>query len=216
MLFTGQRLLFIGAHPDDIELGCGAFLHHIARQKQSEILCVTLSDNQKNPALKNLVQEMYASMDVLGVPRERILLEQFTTRQFHEARQELLDYLIHLRRDFHPDIVFVHSRQDIHQDHNVVTDEALRAFRGTTLLGFEIIRSSHGFFPQFLIEVTEEDVQAKVNALACYKTYAEKNYFDPDVIKATLKRNGTIAERPYAEGFDILRLIGRFSPPSTN
>lgn len=214
MFFTGQRLLFIGAHPDDIELGCGALLHHIARQKQSEILCVTLSDNQKNPALKNLIEEMYASMDVLGVPRERILLERFTTRQFHEARQELLDYLIRLRRDFQPDLVFVHSRQDIHQDHNVVTDEALRAFRGTTLLGFEIIRSSYGFFPQFLIEVTEEDVQAKVNALSCYKTYAEKNYFDPEVIKATLKRNGAIAERPYAEGFDILRLIGHFSPPS--
>nr|BAL57232.1 hypothetical conserved protein [uncultured Chloroflexota bacterium]BAL58050.1 hypothetical conserved protein [uncultured Chloroflexota bacterium] len=211
MHFSGQRVLFIGAHPDDIELGCGALIHHIARSRKSEILCVTLSDNQKNPALKNLIQEMYASMEVLGVPPERILLGKFTTRHFHETRQELLDYLVHLRRDFQPEIVFVHSRQDIHQDHNIVTEEALRAFRGTTLFGFEIIRSSYGFFPQIFLEVDEEDVQAKVEALACYETYAEKNYFDPEVIRATLKRNGAISERAYAEGFDLLRLIGRFA-----
>ena len=63
-------------------------------------------------------------------------------------------------------MVFVHTRSDIHQDHNVVTEEALRAYRGTTLLGFDVIRSSYGFFPHFLVEVSEEDVQAKLEALA--------------------------------------------------
>ena len=72
MSFYGRRILFIGAHPDDIELGCGALIHHIAPQTQ--ILCVTLSNNQKNPLLTKLVGEHYNSMAVLGVPRENAIL----------------------------------------------------------------------------------------------------------------------------------------------
>lgn len=208
MNFYGKRVLFVGAHPDDIELGCGALIHHIL--PFSEVRCVTLSDNQKNPALKNVVQEMYASMAVLGVPRENITVEQFTTRNFPEARQEILEYLLKLRRDFKPEIVFVHSKQDIHQDHNVVTEEALRAYRGTTVLGFDVVRSSYGFFPHFLVEVTEEDVEKKIEALQQYTTYADKYYFDPAVLRATMVRHGALAERSYAEGFDILRIVGKF------
>jgi LmbE family N-acetylglucosaminyl deacetylase len=214
MNFYGKRVLFVGAHPDDIELGCGALIHHIL--PFSEVRCVTLSDNQKNPALKNVVQEMYASMAVLGVPRENITVEQFTTRNFPEARQEILEYLLKLRREFKPEIVFVHSKQDIHQDHNVVTEEALRAYRGTTVLGFDVVRSSYGFFPHFLVEVTEEDVEKKIEALQQYTTYADKYYFDPAVLRATMVRHGALAERSYAEGFDILRIVGKFDAGLNN
>ena len=116
--------------------------------------------------------------------------------------------------DFHPEIVFVHTKSDIHQDHGTVTGEALRAFRGITVLGFDVIRSSYGFFPNFLVEVTEEDVEKKINALAQYHTYESKYYFNPEVTRATLVRHGALAERHYAEGFDILRVIGAFASPS--
>lgn len=56
MSFYGRKVCFIGAHPDDIELGCGALISHIT--KQTEVLCVTLSDNQKNPELKNLYKNI--------------------------------------------------------------------------------------------------------------------------------------------------------------
>ncbi len=208
MYFYGRRVCFIGAHPDDIELGCGALIAHIVNQ--TEILCVTLSDNQKNPELKNLVEEHYRSMAVLGVPEDRVILGQFETRRFPHARQEILEYLIQINRTFQPDLVFVHTKADIHQDHATVTEEALRAFRGTTVLGFDVIRSSYGFFPSFLVEVTEEDVEKKIAALAEYKTYQNRYYFDPKITRATLIRNGAICERPYAEGFDILRIVGAF------
>jgi len=80
-----------------------------------------------------------------------------------------------------------------------------------TLLGFDVIRSSYGFFPHFLVEVSEEDVQKKIAALAEYKTYADKYYFNENITRATLIRNGALAERPFAEGFDILRIIGQFA-----
>jgi LmbE family N-acetylglucosaminyl deacetylase len=208
MNFFGKRVLFIGAHPDDIEIGCGALLHRIA--PQTDVLCVTLSDNQKNPLLKNVVNEHHQSMDVLGVPKSSLIVGEFSTRVFPDARQEILEYMLKLRKDFSPDLIFVHSKQDIHQDHNIITEEALRAYRGITVLGFDVIRSSYGFFPHFLVEVNEADVAAKIEALNQYKTYADKYYFDPALIRAIMIRHGALAERPFAEGFDILRIVSAF------
>lgn len=209
MNFFGKKVLFLGAHPDDIELGCGALLHHIA--KQTDVLCVTLSDNQKNPDLQNVKSEHFESMSVLGVPKEKIILGPFTTRIFHDSRQDILEYFLKLRREFQPDLIFVHSKQDVHQDHLTMTDEALRAFRGITVLGFDVVRSSYGFFPHFLVEVSEEDVNKKIEALSCYETYRDKYYFNRELTRAIMVRHGALAECPFAEGFDILRIVGAFS-----
>ncbi|MCD4672733.1 MAG: PIG-L family deacetylase [Anaerolineaceae bacterium] len=211
LLFYGKRICFLGARPDDIEIGAGALISNLVGQ--AEVLCVTLSDNQKNPALKNVVKEHHNSMDVLGVPPGNRLVETFVTRNFPQARQQILEYLFRLNKDFQPDIVFVHSRNDIHQDHNTVTEEALRAFRGTTILGFDVIRSSYGFFPHFLVSVTEQDVERKIQALAQYKTYANKYYFEADLTRSILVRNGAFADSQYAEGFDILRIVSHFGQP---
>lgn len=208
MNFSGKRVLFLGAHPDDIELGCGALLHHIV--KQTDVLCVTLSDNQKNPDLQKIKDEHYESMSVLGVPREKIILGPFTTRVFPDARQEILEYFLKLRRDFKPDLIFTHSKHDIHQDHNTMTEEAVRAYRGITVLGFDVVRSSYDFFPHFLAEVTEEDVNKKIEALSKYETYRDKYYFNSELTCSIMVRHGALAECPYAEGFDILRIVGKF------
>ena len=208
MNFFGRSVLFLGAHPDDIELGCGALLHHIVNQ--TEVLCVTLSDNQKNPDLRNLREEHYQAMEVLGVPQDKVIFGPFTTRVFPDARQEILEYFLKLRREFGPDLIFVHSKQDIHQDHLTMTDEALRAFRGITVLGFDVVRSSYGFFPHFLVEVSEEDVNKKIEALASYETYRDRYYFNSELTRSIMVRHGALAERPFAEGFDILRIAGRF------
>jgi LmbE family N-acetylglucosaminyl deacetylase len=208
MTFFGETVCFIGAHPDDIELGCGALIADIA--DQTNVVCVTLSDNQENPSHNNLVQEYQASMGILGVKPENAILHDFTTRRFQAARQEILEVMIGLKEQFHPEVVFVHTARDIHQDHKTITDEALRAFRGTTLLGFDVLRSSYGFFPDFLVEVSEGGVQTKIRALKAYETYTDKYYFDENIIHATAIRHGALAERPFAEGFDILRIVGQF------
>ena len=208
MKFYGKEVLFLGAHPDDIELGCGALIHHIA--PISQVTCVTLSDNQKNAELPNVVSEQLRSMEILGVPRSRVRHGPFTTRVFPQARQEILQYFLALREELHPDVIFVHSNHDIHQDHLTMTEEALRAFRGITLLGFDVVRSSHGFFPHFLVEVDETDVAAKIESLAQYKTYEGKYYFRSELTRAILVRHGALAEKMFAEGFDILRIVGQF------
>jgi len=208
MNFYGNKICFIGAHPDDIELGCGALIASL--KDKARITCVTLSDNQKNPSLNNLVNEHHASMNMLGVPDGNVILEAFETRCFPAQRQDILEYFIKLNKSLNPDVVFVHTRADLHQDHNTVTEEALRAFRGISVLGFDVIRSSYGFFPNLLVQVTEEDVKQKIAALAKYTTYADKYYFNPEVTCATLIRNGALCEKQYAEGFETLRITGTF------
>jgi len=121
-----------------------------------------------------------------------------------------LEYFLKLRRDFEPDLIFVHSGKDVHQDHNTITEESLRAFRGITVLGFDVVRSSYGFFPHFLAEVSEADVNAKIEALSQYETYRDKYYFNSELTRSIMVRHGALAERPFAEGFDIVRIAGRF------
>lgn len=207
----GEKIFFIGAHPDDIEIGCGALISNISAA--TEVICITLSDNQKNPLLKNVVEEQYQSMAILGVPKDHVIIGKFETRRFMHARQEILEFLIDLNKKHRPEIVFVHSPSDLHQDHGVVTNETMRAFRGTSVFGYDVIRSSQGFFPNFLVEVTADDVEKKVKSLAAYATYADKYYFDPELTRSILIRNGSLCERRYAEGFDILRMVGKFSQP---
>jgi hypothetical protein len=78
------------------------------------VRCVTHSSNEKNPELKNVVQEHLASLSVLGVSSEQIIVEEFETRKFPQQRQEVLEYMFQQSRDFKPDMVFVHTRSDIH------------------------------------------------------------------------------------------------------
>ena len=208
LFLHGKKVIFIGAHPDDIELGCGALIANI--QSKTDVHCVTLSDNQKNPQLTNLVEEHYNSMSILGLKRDQVILGQFETRRFPEQRQDILEFMLALRKDLQPDMVFVHSAADLHQDHGAITQEALRAFRGISIFGFDVIRSSHGFFPTFLLEVEPEDVEKKIKSLAAYKTYQDKYYFSPELTRSILIRNGAICERPFAEGFDMMRIVGAF------
>jgi hypothetical protein len=80
-------------------------------------------------------------------------------------------------------------------------------------LGFDVLRSSYGFFPHFLVEVSPESLEKKIAALEQYTTYANRYYFSPEVIRSTAIRHGALAERPYAEGFDIIRIVAKFTQP---
>ena len=150
-------------------------------------------------------------MHKLGLNDSEIGLGSYETRRFPDFRQELLQEMLELRRIHQPEIVFTNTPKDIHQDHQTLTEEATRAFRGTTVLGYDVLRSSYGFFPHFLAEVSEQAVETKIAALAEYKTYANRYYFEPNIMRATAIRHGALAERPFAEGFDIIRIVGQFS-----
>jgi LmbE family N-acetylglucosaminyl deacetylase len=135
-------------------------------------------------------------MHQLGLTDDQIELGQFETAVFRLQQEFLRDAGTPAPKPARNRLV--HTSQDIHQDHQTVTQEATRAFRGTTVLGFDVLRSSYGFFPHFLAEVSERAVENKIAALNKYATYSNRYYFSPDIMRATAIRHGALAERPYA------------------
>jgi len=92
----------------------------------------------------------------------------------------------------------------------IIVNKELENYSFYQVLPVDVLRSSYGFFPHFLFEVSEKDVDKKMAALAEYKTYIDRYYFDAQITRATMIRHGALAERSYAEGFDILRVVAQF------
>jgi LmbE family N-acetylglucosaminyl deacetylase len=202
-VFEGKTIMFVGAHPDDIELGCGAI---VSRLKTENIIWVVLSDNQDNPANTLLVGELKESASRLGIKWRDVHVGNFKTREFSYSRQDICDYLYAANELYEPDIVFTHSYHDRHQDHLVVNDETMRVFRGKSVLGYEIQASAYGFFPNVLVEISGGELKDKIDALKCYKTNRDKIYFSRNVVTSQAVGNGTLIRKKYAEGFESYRL----------
>lgn len=171
---NAKRLLFIGAHPDDIELGCGATIAKYAAT--CDIYCIILS--KSNEYLKRgseLQGQAIASLTSLGVQENRIILCDFLTRHFESDRQAIADKMAQLQKEISPDIVFCHSQHDLHQDHQTVYNEARRIFQHN-ILAFEIIRSSTSFEPMLFIPVSEQEATKKINSLLPYYQLLNKTY----------------------------------------
>lgn len=200
-----QKIFFIGAHLDDIELGAGATLYRINRYSGNQVVCVTLSsENPRHPELKN---EHFRSMEILGIKEEQIILGDFPIRNFSSHRQSILEFLRDIHEKYRPSIIFTHSRKDIHQDHVITLAETLRAFRDATILGFEILRSSWGFHPNLVFEIDEISLNKKLDALSMYKSYQHRYYFNPSVIKSQASYHGNLFMKDLGEGFEVLRFV---------
>lgn len=210
MLSNIRKALFVGCHPDDIELGCGPLLARYA--SHWDIRCVTFSRNALNPHHGDLVAEQRASMEVMGLKPHQVAVQDFVTRRFHESRQEILDALCRFKVDFEPDIVFTHAPEDRHQDHEVLTKEVLRAYRDRSILGYWVAPSQPHLTPNFLFEVSHEDVERTVRALACYVTHRGKRYMDPDAIRAPFIMSGTMIDKRFAVSLESIRFVVNATP----
>lgn len=193
------RALFLAPHTDDVEFGCGATVHKLV-QAGVQVRVVAFSSCSD----KRLVDEFNASMDVLGV-KDRWVLD-FPVRLFYHLRQEVLDALIEYRA-WQPDVVYCPNSDDIHQDHQVVSTEARRAFKDTTILGYELPWNSFQFRTTLFETVTEEQVAAKVRAMECYQSQAHRPYASEAFIRANAVMRGTSIKTTYAEAFEVIRMV---------
>lgn len=197
-------ILFIGAHPDDVELGCGGLLNKL--KKSYEIYVLTLSKNLKNPNNKNLVDEQIQSLLSLGIKQKNILHGDFTTRKFSYSRQEVCDFLWKIQKKLNPSTVFI-PPHDLHQDHQICNNECLRVFRTQSILEYDLPRST--VFPKHsvFVTLTKKDLDAKLKALSFYKTYKNKNYFSKTILSATVCSSGVKHEIPLCEAFVVISLV---------
>ncbi len=96
----------------------------------------------------------------------------------------------------------------MHQDHQVITNEALRAFKQSTILGYEMPWNNILFRANCFIALREKDVEKKLQALRCYKTQiGRRNYFEEDFLRGILRTRGTHIKAKYAEAFEVIKLV---------
>jgi LmbE family N-acetylglucosaminyl deacetylase len=204
-----SRILVLAPHTDDGELGCGGTIARSVEEKADvwyaafSVVKVT-REGFPEDALK---QELDKAMKVLGMPDEKVITYGYEVRQFSYHRQEILDDLLKLRRDISPDIVLVPSLMDIHQDHKTMAEEARRAFKKDTIIGYEQPWNNITFNTVAFVPLEEQHIQKKLDALACYETQQYRTYLNPEFIRGLARTRGTQIEKDYAEAFEVVRWV---------
>ena len=143
----------------------------------------------------------------LGISPENLIIYNYEVRKLGYVRQEILEELIRLKKSNSFDLVFIPSLHDIHQDHTTIAQEGLRAFKNTTLLGYELIWNNLTFNTQCFVELNRKHIQAKVEALKAYESQGTRDYLSEEFIFSLAKTRGVQAGCPYAEAFEVVRLF---------
>jgi LmbE family N-acetylglucosaminyl deacetylase len=201
---ANKTVLAVAPHVDDVELGVGASIHHLA--KNNEVYYVALS---LPPLVDKVVfmQEFRESVKYLGIDQSRIILRDYDPRNLFDSRSEILQLFFDLNKKLKPDLVFIPNSLDIHQSHEVVYAEARRAFKYLTLLGYELPWNSMEFPMDAFITVQKEDVDAKIAAINAYKTQKQRMFFANDIVGDLARVRGKQIGHQYAECFELVRLI---------
>jgi len=204
-----SRVLALGAHTDDIELGCGAFLSRLAREGADiAVMAFSRAELSLAPDMDpdTLEREFRDSMALLGV--DDIYVGKVPVRRFPEFRQEILEELVVASREFQPDLVLTMNSQDTHQDHQVVHQESVRAFRGRSLLGYETPWNQQQNVTELFVEVAPEDVERKVSMLAAYRSQIElgRPYMESEYVDSAATFRGYQSRLARAEAFEVITM----------
>lgn len=148
-------------------------------------------------------------MNKLGVPLSNRNDFTFAVRHFPEHRQQILEILINLKNKINPDLVFLPMLEDIHQDHHVIAMEGVRAFKNSSILGYELIHNNLSSKNAVFIELSEKDIKDKIEIIKCYQSQKNKLYSFEDFIVSLAKIRGVQAGVRYAESFEAIRIISK-------
>ena len=222
--FPFRRVLAIGAHADDVELGCGGTVHRARRVGADvHVLCFSAHAPWFEDTGHDVETEWHASCDRLGVETDSREIHDFLgcrDDDFQRRRSRVLELIERARDAFEPDCVLVHASTDTNQDHAQVHAETLRACkRHATVLGYEFPNNQLSFDGRAHVLLEEEDVIAKTSALACYRSLREQweqrneryglstvSYLDSVAVDALATTRGIQAGARYAECYEVLRL----------
>jgi LmbE family N-acetylglucosaminyl deacetylase len=206
-----RRVLVLAPHTDDGEFGCGGTIARLV-EAGVEVRYVAFSIATKSLppgfAPDTLAREVRQATLEIGIPPDRLTVHDFEVRTFPERRQEILESLIDLWAEWPPDAVFQPCLGDLHQDHQVVAAEGLRAFKRTTVLGYEIPWNALTFTYQAYVALERRHVERKVAALACYESQQHRNYANSEYIWNLARTRGINVGRELAEAFEVYRVVG--------
>ena len=205
-----EKILVLAPHTDDGELGCGGSIaRFIEEGKEIYYAAFSTAEESLDPELpKNILEiEVKNATKKLGIKKKNLFVYKNEVRKLNYNRQEILEELILLKKKINPDIIFMPTINDIHQDHYTVAQEGLRAFKDRTILGYELIWNNISFNTTSFIILKKKYIQAKVNALKEYKSQKNRDYMSQEFIFSLAKSRGVQIGNEYAECFEVIRWV---------
>jgi LmbE family N-acetylglucosaminyl deacetylase len=195
-------VLFLGAHSDDIEIGCGGTVLQLASSNLDvEIHWVVFSAiDQRRKEAKASARDFLAD-----IPKNSVELHDYPDAYFPAHYAALKDSLKALSRQVTPDIVFTHCRNDLHQDHRTISELTWNAFRDNLILEYEIPKYDGDFGqPNLFVPIPEDVCRMKTSKLQQhFASQRNKSWFTDDVFSSVMRLRGIEARSPtgYAEAF---------------
>ena len=205
-----KKVLVLAPHTDDGELGCGGTVARLLEEGCEVHFAVFSTCAESVPAgfpADELKMEFLSAMESYGIPAEQLILFDFQVRHFPAHRQEILEELVRLNRRIVPDLVLAPSLHDVHQDHHTIAEEAIRAFKRTSILGYEEPWNNLTFNNQVYVTLEERHVEKKIAAVERYISQRGRIYASGEYIRALAMSHGVQIGRQYAEVFETERWI---------
>ena len=202
------KALFLGAHSDDIELGCGGTILSLLEQGQElEVWWVVFS---ASPA-RRLEAERSAEMFLRGAVKKEIVVRDFKESFFPYIGSEIKACYEELKRTISPDVVFTHFRDDLHQDHRLISELTWNTFRDHLILEYEIIKYDGGLgSPNLFVHLSEEVCAKKMKyLLENFQSQRSHQWFTEETFRAILRLRGVESNAPskFAEAFYARKLV---------
>jgi LmbE family N-acetylglucosaminyl deacetylase len=210
ILRKNERILVLAPHTDDGEFGCGASINKFINQgKDVYYAAFSLAEESVPEGFpKNILEkEVKNATNILGIQFKKLLIYRYPVRKFSQFRQEILEDLVQLNRDLAPDLVFMPSINDLHQDHTTIAHEGLRAFKKTSILCYELPWNNINFSTNCFISIKENELNKKLLALLCYESQKGRNYASAEFIRSLAITRGTQIGTEFAEVFEVMRWV---------
>jgi LmbE family N-acetylglucosaminyl deacetylase len=210
MLSKFKNVFVLAPHTDDGELGAGGTISRLIELGANVYYFAfsTAEESVPDGFPKDILKtEVVEATSLLGIPEENVNIYNYQVRKLNYARQEILEDLIKHRCEILPDLVFMPSLHDIHQDHSTIAHEGLRAFKNTTILGYELIWNNLTFNTASFVKLQQRHIQKKALALKAYKSQGLRDYMNEEFIFSLAKARGVQIGGNYAESFEVIRWV---------
>jgi LmbE family N-acetylglucosaminyl deacetylase len=207
-----HRVLVLAPHTDDGEFGCGGTIARLIEEgTEVHYVALSIAEDSVPSGLPRdiLATEVAKATQELGIGAKHLQVERFPVRRFPEFRQRILELLVDLNKRISPDMVFTPSSTDTHQDHQVVSQEGFRAFKRTTILGYEVPWNNLTFSTNAFFFLEPRHLEAKLRSLRCYVSQLGREYVDEQFIRSLARTRGVQIGAEYAESFEVIRLVLR-------
>jgi LmbE family N-acetylglucosaminyl deacetylase len=203
--FKNKEILFLGAHPDDIEIGCLGLIYQLCKLSCNITFCICTSEGSRNAEFNKSVEDLRQS----GINLQDSYTLDYKDTKLYEQRSELKDEIKDLFKSKKFDFVFTHSHGDLHQDHRLISEITLELFRGPNIIAYEIPKfDGNPFRPNLYFGLNQQSVQKKVNHLMKhYKSQHDKLWYNSSTFEATMVLRGVEASKLFAEGFEVVKHI---------